>query len=479
MVKQEKKTKEKVRTRFAPSPTGYLHVGSLRTAMYTFAFAKGINGEFILRVEDTDRNRFVMGATENLIKILKDFGVYWDEGPEVGGPFAPYIQSERVKTGIYEKYAAQLVKQGNAYYCFCPPKSKEEIKSDHQAKKVEVRDVCRNLTSEEVAEKIKSGLIPAIRLRVPDKGTISYTDFILDKEIIWNLEDVDEVMLLKSDKFPTYHLGVVVDDAVMKITHITRAHEWLPSTPVHLLLFKYLGFTIPQIGHMTDILDPNGGKLSKRKGNVACEQFLEDGYLKEAILNYVMLVGWAPKDNREIFTLDEFVKEFHKGNIQITNAVFNTNKLDWFNGLYIRQKSDKELATLLEKFAPENADMEMLLKITPLVKERIKKLSEFKELAGFFFEEPQIDTSLFTQEYKRHLESAISVIENVEGWELEKLNTGLMDRIFKEGFKTGKFFMDVRAAITGKKISPPINESMIILGKEKTLKRLASSFPKS
>jgi glutamyl-tRNA synthetase len=464
--------KTTVRTRFAPSPTGYLHVGSLRTAMYGYAFAKGMGGKFILRVEDTDRNRYVEGATENLIKMLKYFGIHWDEGPEVNGPYKPYIQSERVKTGIYEKYANQLLEQGNAYYCFCPPKSKNEIKSEHAEKKVELRDPCRNLTKEEASAKIKSGLTPAIRLRVPDEGSISFKDFILKKEISWQLKDVDEVMLLKSDKYPTYHLGVVVDDAAMKISHITRAHEWLPSTPVHLLLFKYLGFPTPEIGHLTDILDPTGGKLSKRKGNVAAEQFLEAGYLKEAILNYVMLVGWAPKDNREIFTLEEFVKEFHKGNIQTTNAVFDTNKLDWFNGEYIRQKSDEELTKLLMPFVPGEIQESDIKSITPLIKSRIKKLSDFTDLAGFFFSEPKVDISILGENYKEHLTSAKAVIEGITSWNKEELDKQLLQLIADKNYHTGKFFMDLRIALTGNKATPPINDSIIILGKDRTLKRL-------
>jgi glutamyl-tRNA synthetase len=454
----------KIRTRFAPSPTGYLHIGGLRTAMYSYAFAKELGGDFVLRVEDTDRNRYVEGATENLIKVLREFGINWDEGPEVGGPYAPYIQSERVETGIYEKYANKLLEEGHAYYCFCKPKSKEEITEEHEMSKVEVRDVCRNLTKEEIDKKLKSGIPSAIRLRVPDEGKISYKDFVLKKEISWDLKDVDEVMLLKSDKCPTYHLGVVVDDAVMEISHITRAHEWLPSTPVHLLLFKYLGFKVPEIGHMTDILDPSGGKLSKRKGNVACEQFLEQGYLKEAILNYVMLVGWAPKNNQEIFSLEDFVKEFHKGNIQTSNAVFNTKKLDWFNGYYIRQKTDEELINLLKDgFLPKNANMELLAKIIPLIKERIVKLSDFSSFAGFFFEEKEVDRKLLGQNYIEHLSKAAEALE--KGIPLDEVPE-------KNGFKVGDFFMDLRIAVTGSRFTPPINESIEILGRNEAVSRL-------
>jgi glutamyl-tRNA synthetase len=464
--------KNKVRTRFAPSPTGYLHVGSLRMALFEYAYAKTYKGKFILRIEDTDRKRFVEGATESLINSLNLFGINWDEGPVVGGPYEPYVQSERIKSGIYKKYADQLVSSGNAYYCFCEAKSKEKIEADHKKKKVELRDVCRNANLEEAKEKIKKGQKAAIRLRVPDEGEIKYYDFIIKKEVKWNLKDVDEAMLLKSDGFPTYHLGVVVDDVVMKINPILRGFEWMSSTPIHLLLYKYLGKDVPDIGHTSLVLDPDGGKLSKRKGNVSCEAFIEDGYLPEALLNFIMLLGWAPKDNREIFNLEDYVREFKNGNLQTGNAVFNRDKLDWFNGHYIRQKKDEELAGLLEKYLPTDAEKKLILKITPLVKERMKKLSEISELAGFFFERPEVDKKMLGENWEEHIKFALETLQKINDWNLESLNKELMDTVTSNNFHTGKFFMDLRIAITGKKQTPPINESLEILGKEETLERL-------
>src|SRR3989344_5896343 len=301
MVRQAHDKLQPVRTRFAPSPTGYLHVGSLRAGLFEYAYAKTYGGKFILRIEDTDRKMFVPGATENLIKILKLFGITWDEGPEVGGPYSPYIQSERIKKGIYEKAAKELVDRGNAFYCFCEVKNKDEIEALHERKIVELRDPCRNLSPAEIRKKLSNGLKPAIRLKVPDVGVISYNDFILKKEVKWDLKNVDEAMLLKSDGYPTYHLGVCVDDIIMEVSPILRGFEWMPSTPIHLLIYKYLGKKVPEIGHFALVLDPDGGKLSKRKGNVSCEAFLLEGYLPEALLNFIMLLGWAPKDNREIF----------------------------------------------------------------------------------------------------------------------------------------------------------------------------------
>lgn len=465
-----------IRSRFAPSPTGYLHIGSLRSALYEYAFPKNKGGKFILRIEDTDRTRYVPGATEKLISILKIFGLNWDEGPLVGGPYAPYIQSERVKTGIYKKYAEKLVTDGHAYYCFCPIKSKEEIKETHRQKIIELRDSCRSLSANEIKEKIGSGVKPAVRLRIPENQTISFFDFVLKKEVSWETEDIDEVMLLKSDGFPTYHLGVVADDAAMKITHILRALEWLPSTPIHLLLFKYLSFEIPQIGHITDILDPSGGKLSKRKGAVSCEEFLAEGYLPEAILNFIMLLGWAPKDNRELFTLGEFVKNFDKGELQTAHPVFNRVKLDWFNGLYVRKKTNQELAQLIKPFLKTKIEDSLIEKAIPLIKDRMVKLTDFEILAAPILGAcPVMDKNCLSLIKKEHLERAAKVLGEISDWKLETINQKLTDLIIKSDWKTGDFYMSLRIAVCGCKITPPINETMEILGKKETINRLRKS----
>jgi len=486
-----------IRTRFAPSPTGSLHIGSLRTALYAYAFAKSQKGKFILRIEDTDRTRFVPGATEKLCEMLKKFGIKWDEGPEVGGPYAPYIQSERAKLGIYEKYAEKLVAEGHAYYCFCPSETKEQIKKRHEKKLIQLRDQnCCHLSEEEIRRKIDSGEKPAIRLKIPENEEVSYYDFILKKEISWNTKDIDEVMLLKSDGFPTYHLAVVVDDALMEISHITRGHDWLPSTPVHLLLFKYLGFKLPQIGHLTDILDPSGGKLSKRKGSVSCEEFLAEGYLPEAILNFIMLLGWAPKDNRELFTLQEFVENFQKGSLQISNPVFNRKKLDWFNGYYIRQKTDQELFVLIKSYlsspsglprevptyvgtkwgssCPLNEDF--IEKTIPLVKDRMVKLTDFETLVAPILSSPNLSNlsnlANLSDLKKEYIEKAIKVLKEISDWKLEEINEKLTTLIKGNNWKIGDFYMSLRIAICGCKITPPINETIEILGKKETLSRL-------
>ena len=413
----------KARTRFAPSPTGSPHIGVLRTALYAYALAKHENGDFILRIEDTDKKREVKGSREKIEELLTLFGLKWDEH---------YVQSERVEKGIYKKAAEKLEKSGHAYN--------------------------------------EGG---AIRLKIPKNEKIGFHDFVLDKDITWDTNTLEDLVLLKSNGFPTYHLAVVVDDNDMKISHVLRGHDWLPSTPIHLLVYQYLGFSVPEIGHLTDILDPEGGKLSKRKGSASCEGLLEEGYLPEAILNFVMLLGWAPKDNRELFTLEEFVEAFDPSGFQKANPIFNREKLDWFNGHYIRQKSDEELLKLLEDFVPSGADEEKVKKTIPLVKERITKLSDFPLLAGFIFESSsKIEPKPITPNYRTHISLATQTLEKLDNWALGSLNQTLGTLIQDNKLKTGDFYMDLRGTISGSSVTPPINESIEIIGKEDTIKRL-------
>jgi glutamyl-tRNA synthetase len=437
----------KIRTRFAPSPTGSLHIGGLRTALYSYALAKHDKGDFILRIEDTDKKREVAGGVEQIKKMLETFALKWDEF---------YIQSQRLDN--YQKAAEKLVKIGHAFYCQCQAKNAKE-----QGYSKVLRDPCRD-------KNLNSG---AIKLKIPENEVIGYRDFVLEKEISWKSKEIADTTLLKSDGFPTYHLAVVVDDEQMKITHVLRGHDWMPSTPIHLLVYKYLGLSLPQIGHLTDILDPQGGKLSKRKGSVACEKFLQEGYLPEAILNFIMLLGWAPKDNKEIFSLEEFVKAFSPMGLQKSNPVFNREKLDWFNGEYIRQLSIGELNSrfVLQDTRFSEFDKQKQLAVTKLVQERIKKLSDFNELAGFFLAEPDVDQSLFGKNYREHLNSAFEVLSGTK-WNLEAINQAFLQQVKKKSYKTGDFFMDLRIAICGSKFTPPINESIEILGREETLKRI-------
>lgn len=429
-----------MRTRFAPSPTGFLHIGSLRTALYSYLLAKHDKGDFILRIEDTDQKREVEGSTDAICDTLKKFGIVWDEF---------FVQSERHKSGIYKKAAEKLVRENHAFYCNCKSRN---AKSEGFSNVL--RDPCRE-------KSLTSG---AIKLKVPDGQTIKYRDFVHKKEISWKTDTIYDATLLKSDGFPTYHLAAMTDDMEMKITHILRGHDWLPSTPIHLLVFEYLGGVKPEIGHLTDILSSETGKkLSKRRDSVFVENFLKEGYLPEALLNFILLLGWAPKDNRELYTLEEMVKYFDINGFQDANPRFFPAKLDWFNGQYIRQKSDKDIEKLLKPYLTKKADKKILGKIIPLVKERIKKLSDFNLFTLFFFEKPKIDLKFFGQNYKEHLKKAIEGIES---------DRDLLEVIKENNFKTGDFFMDLRIAVTGMKFTPPINESIEILGKKETLTRL-------
>lgn len=436
-----------VRTRFAPSPTGFLHIGGLRTALYAYALAKREKGEFVLRIEDTDQKREVKGATEALQETLKKFGIIWDEF---------YVQSERL--AMYKTAAEKLIKEGHAFYCQCEGRNAKErgLSAGRQGFSTNLRDPCRDKGFEK----------GAVRLKVPEGHTLSYFDFVHKKEISWESDTVYDAALLKTDGFPTYHLAVAVDDLDMKITHILRGHDWLPSTPIHLLVFEYLGGKMPEIGHLTDILSAETGKkLSKRRDSVFAEQFLDQGYLPEALLNFVMLLGWAPKDNRELFTLPEFVDNFDANGFQEANPRFLSDKLDWFNGEYIRNLQDEDLNA---KFQIANAkfgelEKEKQLQITKLLKDRIKKISDINTLGKFFWEAPVVDKKMLGENFKIHLEKAVIAVEK----------SVPLDQVPKEnGFKVGEFFMDLRIAITGMKFTPPINDSILILGKDEGLKRL-------
>ena len=432
-----------IRTRFAPSPTGMLHIGGLRSALYPYALAKHFKGSFILRIEDTDKKREVPGSKEKISEILRLFGVNWDEY---------YVQSERLE--IYKKAALKLINEDHAFYCQCEAKN---AKTEGFSKIL--RDPCRD-------KGFKSG---AIKLKVPDDENIVFNDIVMNKDISWNSNDVRDATLLKSDGYPTYHLAAMTDDLEMKISHVLRGHDWMPSTPIHLLVFKYLGGNIPKIGHLTDILDPEGGKLSKRKGSTSVEGLLNEGYLPEAILNFIILHGWAPKDNNELFTLNEFINAFDLNGLQKSNPIFNRDKLDWFNSTYIHQLTDQALCEKLQSFSKDFSTLEDMkkLEITKLVKERIKKLTEFESLASFFWQKPDKDTVnrllLNSENYKVHLDIAYKALEDEQDF---------MDVIKKNNIKTGHFFMTLRIVITGSKITPPLNESMELLGKEEVKARI-------
>ncbi len=445
----------KIRTRFAPSPTGELHIGGLRTALYSYALAKHPSGEFLLRIEDTDKKREVAGAKEKIQELLKRFGLNWDG--EV------YIQSKRVKEGIYQAAADKLVADGHAFYCDCKARNAKE-----EGYSKILRDPCRD-------DKKTSG---AIKLKVPDGEKVVFKDFVLEKEVSWDTNTLADTTLLKSDGFPTYHLAVVVDDHDMGITHALRGHDWMPSTPLHLLVYKYLGYEAPEIGHLTDILDPEGGKLSKRKGSTTCEGLFSEGYLPEAILNFVMLLGWAPKDNRELFSLEEFVKAFDPKGFQKSNPVFNREKLNWFNKHYyqkLQEQSPEKFVSFVSgaSIYAGNPDFKNIaLGTASVAASRASNISEYDNLLKPYFGDVKTYPKMFSEKFKDHLTSAIQVLGNLQKWEDIVIDSSLQNEVKAKNYNTGDFFMDLRLVLTGERVSLPSGVLIANLGKETVLKRL-------
>ncbi len=487
----------KIRTRIAPSPTGYVHIGTMHNALFAHALAKHNHGDFILRIEDTDRKRFVEGAAEELYKMLDEFGLTPDEGPEQGGPYEPYIQSERVSSGIYMQKAQELVSKGYAYYCFLTEEELSEIKMREEYKNKAFRSPYRDLTTEEAEQRISQGEEYVIRLKVPNSEEIVVDDAILGT-VKWNSNDIDDQVLIKSDGFPTYHLAVVIDDNDMKITHVTRSYEWLPSTPKQILLYKYLGYDMPVFAHSSLILDPEGGKLSKRKGTVSVKQFLVEGYLVDAIKNFLMLLGWAPpvervhgEKEREIFSHEEFIAMYALKERQKTNAVFNREKLLWFNSQYIKNKPVEELAEIFIKWMEQYAENKLLLKFIKedkkladklvLIRERTRTLVEISETLQFFYIAPEklnlnIKQLKTIPNIQNVAQDVLNLIEKMEAdtsrWSNEEWAAQMKIFSSKYGLKPGDSFMVLRVAVVNSPFSPPLFEAMQILGKEEVIKRL-------
>jgi glutamyl-tRNA synthetase len=463
-----------IRTRIAPSPTGEnIHLGNLATALINYAWAKKNQGKFIVRIEDTDRQRLVPGAEGKILATLKKFNIFYDEGPDVGGEYGPYRQSERLS--IYQDYAKKLVEKGAAYYCFCTKERLEQVRAKIIAEKKVPRydGYCRHLTKEQVEEKLTKNTPYVIRLKVPADKTIKFNDLIRG-EIKFDSNTLDDQVLLKSDGYPTYHLAVVIDDYLMKISHVIRAEEWLSSTPKHILLYEAFGWPLPIFCHLPILRNPDRSKLSKRKNPVWASWYLEQGFLPEAALNYLSLMGWSHPQQKEIFDLDEFIAVFDLKDIQTVGPAFDPVKLEWMNGEYIRKTENSKLKTqILQFYKEKNMRLNEILveKTIPLVKERIKKLSDYWEYCQFFFEAPK-DYQIDFSEKQELLKKIVARLEQIDLWQAEKIGETMVDLAEKEGVKVGDIFMLLRVAITGKKISPPLNESMVILRKEDCLKRL-------
>jgi len=483
------------RVRFAPSPTGDPHLGSIRTALFNYLFAKHGGGEFIMRIEDTDQNRLVPGAQKALMDGLRWLGLQWDEGPEVDGPLGPYVQSERTHQGIYDEHAKLLLANGWAYECYCPSTRLDEVRAQQQAaKQPPMYDRhCSDDAAREAMRQAHPGAKPVVRFRVPlDEPETMVVDALRGNVTVAN-STLDDFVLLKSDGFPTYHLANVVDDHLMQITHVIRAEEWLPSLPRHVLIYRGFGWQhdMPVFVHLPLILGTDRSKLSKRHGATSVLEYRRQGYLPEAMVNFLALLGWSLDDKTEQFTLEELVRQFSVEGISKSPAVFNKEKLDWMNGLYIRQLSARELAERLLPFLEAPAaegglsdtvarplDHGYLAAIIPLVHERLKLLSEGPELVDLFYVDTPADRAalagkaLTPEAAHAALAAAVAALEAHGDWGHEALEALLRPMAEVLGLKTGVFFGLLRVAVTGRTVSPPLFETMAVLGRNRTLGRM-------
>ena len=480
-----------VRVRYAPSPTGLQHIGGIRTALYNYFFARSQGGSFILRVEDTDRERYSDESLEDLYSTLDWLGIRWDEGPVVGGPCGPYIQSERFD--LYREYAEQLVREGKAYYCYCSAERLEEVRKQQAESKSEYQGYdrhCAHLTDEERAEYERQGIKPVIRFRVPTEGKTTFHDILMGDITRRNRDISPDPIILKSDGFPTYHLANVIDDHLMGITHIMRAQEWIPSGPLHVLLYQAFGWDVPQYCHLPMVMGKDGQKLSKRHGSTAVRDFRAKGYLPEAIINYVTLVGWSLDGSTEFFTREELEKCFTLSGIHKSPAVFDYKKLDWFNGQYIRAASDGRIADLVTPYLQEAGfihdpatedEKALIARLVPPVKERMKVLSDAVPLSAFIFrDEPVMDRSVYVAKGSDE-EKTVEALSRGSEILLAGLRSGREQAAIEEdlaalagelGIKVNGVFQPIRVAITNSAVSLPLFDSIGLLGLDETERRL-------
>jgi len=473
-----------VRVRIAPSPTGDPHVGTAYVALFNLAFARRHGGQFLLRIEDTDRVRFDPNSERMIFESLRWLGLNWDEGPDVGGPFGPYRQSERFE--IYKKYADELIARGGAYWCFCSSERLESVRAAQTAAKRQPKydGHCRFLPEREVRERIERNEPRVVRMRIPEPGECRFTDLVRG-EVVYAHDVLDDQVLLKTDGFPTYHLANVVDDHLMEITHVMRAEEWIPSTPKHVLLYQAFGWEPPKFAHLSLLRNADRSKISKRKNPTSLIWYRDQGYLPEALVNFLGLMGYSMPDGREIFRFDDMRDSFDIARIPTTAPVFDLKKLDWLNGEYIRALPVEDLARRLEAFGAKAPDAATLRTIVPLVRERMKRLSEWNEATDFFFAEALIyDAATLVPkkrtpaEAKQALEAALAVIETAPAWEAKSLEEGLRAHAESMGWKVGDLFMPIRVAVTGKTATPPLLESMVVVGKDRVVARLRAAIGK-
>lgn len=466
------------RTRIAPSPTGIAHVGTIYTALINYAFAEKNKGKFIIRIEDTDRERYVPGSEQVIFSSLNWLGIPHDEGPDVGGPYEPYTQSKRLE--IYKKHAQKLVEEDKAYPCFCSPERLAAMRAaQEKAKKPPMYDGrCRTIEKKESHKRARKEK-HVIRLKVSKAGSIRWNDLIRGKITFAN-KTIDDQVLLKSDGFPTYHLAVVVDDHLMRILHVIRGEEWISSTPKHILLYKAFGWEVPKFAHTPLLRNQDRSKLSKRKDPVSVEWFKDHGFLPQALVNFLCLMGWSHPRQKEKFSLEEFVKHFSLKRIKTTQPIFDLEKLSWLNGRYIREMDQAELIKALRPFLPKKARSAKLKQILPLVQKRMHTLTEFSDYADFFFETPEVDSQLLLkqskksrQKTKKKISQFTYTLKKIPETEftsdkIEAKSRNLLD----DRWQPKSLFMTIRVALTGRVVSPPLFDTIVILGKKETLKRL-------
>jgi glutamyl-tRNA synthetase len=481
---------ENVRVRYAPSPTGYPHIGNIRTALFNWLFARHTGGKFIVRIEDTDQSRKVEGAVEQILESLRWLGLDWDEGPSVGGECGSYFQSERLD--LYKRCAQQLVDGGHAYRCYCSSDRLAEMRTKMAERKESIRTYdrhCRDLSTDEQARMEGQGPVPVIRFKVPLSGQTTFHDLIRG-DITFDNAELDDLVLLKSDGFPTYHLANIVDDHAMKISHVMRADEWLSSTPRHVLLYRAFGWMPPLYAHLPMILGPDKSKLSKRHGATALLDYRDEGYLPEAIFNFLALLGWSLDDKTDVIGRDDLVKHFSLERISKTAAVFDIKKLQWMNGFYIRKLSPAELAEralpFFEKRLPAEVkrplDVAYVSQVVALQQERAKTLCEFPQNSTYFFAE-DVDYPLelmlkggqSRERVKELLAVMVGRLEAIEVFDMANLEASLRSLSEELSVKTGDLFGLLRIAVTGRTAAPPLFETMAVLGKAKCLRRSRSA----
>jgi glutamyl-tRNA synthetase len=473
---------KKVRTRFAPSPTGYMHVGNLRTALYEYLIAKKDNGEFILRIEDTDQERYVEGAIDIIYDTLNMCGFEIDESPKKGGPYGPYIQSERVKQNIYKEYAEKLVEMGKAYYCFCSEERLESLRKKAEENKIAFLydGHCKNLSKEEIEEKMKNGEKYVIRQIMPKEGITTYNDLVYGK-ISFENKLLEDQILLKSDGYPTYNFANVIDDHLMVITHVIRGNEYLSSTPKYNLLYEAFGWDIPTYIHVPPVMKDETTKLSKRNGDASFQDLVDKGYLPPAILNYLALLGWSPEDNQEIFTMEELIKKFDVKRINKAPGIFDINKLKWINSHYIKELSIEELYKITVPFLEKKYDLsnksnEWLKELISLYQNEISYGAEIVEVSSLFFKDKELNFE--AKEFMRQdgvrevIEVFKNKIININEWNPNNIKN-IINEIKEEVRVKGQMlYMPIRIAVTGRMHGPELPKTIYLFGKKEVLKRL-------